>query len=493
MDQSTTVSASLAALIALSGCAVGPDYRAPAPDVPAQWTAAADARALEAAVLAEWWRQFHDPLLDALVADALAANRDLATARAQLREARARRGLAGAQLGPTLDASVSGSRSTSEDAAGNDVTRELYSAGFDASWEPDIFGGLRRGVEAAAADVGASAESLRDVRVTLAAEVVLNYVDLRAAERRLALTEASVAERRETYAITRWRAQAGLVSELDVAQARTELENAGAALPALRTSVTAAQNRLAVLLGRAPGELQERLAATAEVPFAGGAAAAGIPADVLRMRPDVRAAERRLAAQTARLGEAEAARYPRFNLSGTLGVEALTFSGLDDSGADTRSLLGGVTAPIFHSGRIRANIEIQDARLEQARLAYEAAVLTALQEVEDALVDVANARERHAQLVSATESARTALNIAEQRYASGLADFLSVLVSQRTLLTLEIELAGSAGALATAQIQLYKALGGGWSPDAEQVELGAVDAGLRRHDGTRHTPNGRNP
>lgn len=465
MAQSTTVSASLAALIALGGCTAGPDYRAPAPDVPAQWSAAADARALDAVVLAEWWRQFHDPLLDALVVDALAANRDLATARAQLREARARRGLAGAQLGPTVDASVTGASSTGSEQTGGGATRELYSAGFDAAWEPDIFGGLRRGAEAAQADVDASTETLRDTRVSLAAEVVLNYVDLRTAERRLALTEASVAERRETYDITRWRAQAGLVSELDVAQARTELENAGAALPALRTAVTGAQNRLAVLLGRAPGELRERLAATAKMPLAGGAAAAGIPADVLRMRPDVRAAERRLAAQTARLGEAEAARYPRFNLSGTLGVEALTFSGLDDSGADTRSLLGGVTAPIFHSGRIRANIEIQDARLEQARLAYEAAVLTALQEVEDALVDVANARERHARLVSATGSARTALNIAEQRYASGLADFLSVLVSQRTLLTVEIELAGSAGALATAQIQLYKALGGGWSPE----------------------------
>jgi NodT family efflux transporter outer membrane factor (OMF) lipoprotein len=465
---SSTVPATLAALIAfaVSGCAVGPDYRTPVPEAPARWSGAAEVRALEPDVLAEWWRQFRDPLLDSLVADALTANLDLATARAQLREARARRGLAGAQLGPTLDASVSGSRSTSSDESGDDVTRELYNAGFDASWEPDVFGGLRRGVEAAEADLGASAESLRDTRVSLAAEVVLNYVDLRTAERRLALTEASVAERRETYDLTRWRLQAGLVSELDVAQARTELENASAALPALRTTTIEAQNRLAVLLGRTPGELQQRLAATADVPLAGSAAAAGIPADVLRMRPDVRAAERRLAAQTARLGEAEAARYPRFNLSGTIGLEALAFSGLDDSGAETHSLLGGVTAPIFHAGRIRANIEIQNALLEQARLAYEAAVLTALADVENALVSVANASERRARLVLATESAREALNIAEQRYASGLADFLSVLVSQRTLLTLEIELAGSTGALATAQIQLYKALGGGWSPES---------------------------
>lgn len=478
MPRSTAAPASLAALIAfaLAGCAVGPDYRAPAPDLPAQWSGAADARALDAAVLAEWWRQFDDPLLDALIADALAANRDLATARAQLREARARRGLAGAQLGPTVDASVTGSRSTAEDAAGNDVTRELYSAGFDAAWELDVFGRLRRGAEAAEADVGASAESLRDVQVTLAAEVARNYVELRTAERRLAVTEASVAAREESYALTQWRLQAGLVSELDAAQARTELESARAALPALRGAVSGAQFRLAVLLGRHPGALRERLAPTAAVPLAGAAAASGIPADVLRRRPDVRAAERRLAAQTARLGAAEAARYPSFRLSGSIGLEALTFSDLGD-GAQTRSLLGAVTAPIFQSGRITANIAIQDALLEQARLGYEAAVLAALEEVETALIDVANAQARRAQLALAVDAARVAFAIAEQRYATGLADFQSVLDSQRTLLGLEDQLAAGTGELATAQVRLYKALGGGWSPEPPPAAPSAATTG----------------
>lgn len=470
MSRHTAVHALRVALLAtaLAGCAaVGPDYRAPQPEAPAQWSAAADTRALDRAALAEWWRQFRDPLLDGLVADALAANRDLATARAQLREARARRRLAGAQLGPTLDAAASASRSASSERAGTGATRELYSAGFDARWELDLFGGLRRGVEAAEADLGASAESLRDVRVALAAEVVRNYVELRTAERRLAVTEASVAAREESYALTQWRLQAGLVSELDVAQARTELESARAALPALRTAIVEARNRLAVLVGRAPGERPARLAATAAVPLASGAAAAGIPADVLRMRPDVRAAERRLAAQTARLGEAEAARYPSVQLSGSIGLEALTFSGLGRRGADTHTLLGSVTAPVFHAGRIAANIEIQDALLEQARRAYEAAVLTALEDVENALINVANADRRRAQLTLATEAARETLAIAEQRYATGLADFLSVLDSQRTLLGLEDQLAASRGELATAQIQLYKALGGGWSPESE--------------------------
>ncbi|MAT65374.1 MAG: RND transporter, partial [Gammaproteobacteria bacterium] len=262
----------------LAGCAaVGPEYQAPEPALPAHWQAAADAGPPDAAVLAEWWRQFEDPLLNALVSEALAANRDLATARAQLREARARRALAGAQLGPAVEATASAARTTSSETLGTGATRDLYSAGFDAAWEPDIFGRLRRGREAAAAELDASLETLRDTQVSLAAEVVLNYADLRTAQRRLAVAEASVAARRETHDLTRWRWQAGLVPELDVAQARTELESAQAALPVLRSAVSAARHRLAVLLGRNPGALRERLAATAAVPLAGRAAAAGIP------------------------------------------------------------------------------------------------------------------------------------------------------------------------------------------------------------------------
>lgn len=467
----------LAALIAgvalvLSGCmTVGPDYHAPQPAVPAQWSAAADTGLADEAMLTAWWRQFHDEVLDGLVADALQANTDLATAQAKLREARARRRLAGAQLGPSVNANASATRRHTSAASGTGRTTELYSAGFDASWEPDVFGGLRRGVEAAEADLGASTERLHDTQVSLVAEVALNYIDLRTAERRLAVTEANVAALQEAYDLTRWRLQAGLVSDLDAAQAETELESARAALPSLRTSATEARNRLAVLLGRTPVELGARLAEpTAAVPVAGGAVSTGIPADVLRRRPDVRAAERDLAAQTARVGVAQAARYPSFSLSGSLGVEALTVGALGDSGTVTRSLLGSITAPIFDAGRLRANVDIQDAVLEQTRLAYRAAVLTAVEDVENALTAVADTTERRAQLERAVASARSARDIAEQRYASGLVDFLSVLDSQRTLLNLEDQLASSNGDLARAQIQLYKALGGGWSPTAAAAQ-----------------------
>lgn len=452
--------------VALGGCAaVGPDYSEPQLAVPAGWSAGTGTDAMDAVLLARWWHGFGDPVLDRLVADALAANLDLAQARARLREARARRGVAGAALAPSVDASLSGSRSRSSGQSGSGSTRELYSAGFDASWELDVFGGVRRSVEAAQADLEASVESLSDTRVSLAAEVALNYIDLRTAEQRLAIAEESIAYRGENHQIIRWRQQAGLVSELDLAQATTDLESTRAVLPPLRTAVTEAKNRLAVLLGRNPGELESLVHADRPIPLAAAEIVAAIPADTLRQRPDVRAAERRLAAQTARLGEAEAARYPSFRLSGSLGLEALELDALADRDANTHSLFGGITAPVFNAGRIAANIEIQDALVEQARLAYRAAVLAALEEVENALTAVANTDARRAKLAEAAAAARTTLAIAEYRYASGLADFLSVLDAQRTQLSLDEQLAGSTGELARAQIRLYKALGGGWSTE----------------------------
>lgn len=466
----------LALALGLTGCAtVGPDYREPEARLPAEWDSAAPAEgALETEALERWWQGFGDPVLEGLVRDALAANLDLATARAKVREARARRALAGAELGPSLDASASASRSRSSEQTGGGSTRELYSAGFDAAWEADVFGRLRRGAEAAQAELDAAEATLRDTQVTLAAEVALNYLDLRTAERRLAVAEASLATRGETYAITRWRLAAGLVSALDEAQSRTDLEAAEATLPALRNAINEARNRLALLLARAPGELRPRLAATARIPHAPRALAVGIPAEVLRQRPDVRVAERRLAAQTARLGAAQAARYPSFRLSGSLGLEALTLGALAGADALGHSLLGSIGAPIFDAGRITAQIDVQDALLEQARLGYETAVLTALKDVETALVALAESERRLGQLERAVGAARQTLEIAEQRYRSGLVDFLAVLESQRTLFQLEETLASSSGQRATDQVRLYKALGGGWSPSGAAEAAGAA-------------------
>lgn len=464
--------------LTLTACiAVGPDYAPPEIKLPSSWSCAqpADCTATQPAGPTDrrqWWREMKDPLLSELVSEALANNLDIATARAQLREARAQRALAGAKLGPAMDVSTSAARHRSSKESGAGVTRELYNADFDASWEVDVFGGLRRGVEAATADLEAGAENLHDTQVSLVAEVVRNYVELRTAETRLSIAENRIASLGETYQLARWRWQAGLVSKLDAAQARTEMERARAGLPSLRTKIIEARHRLAVLSGSAPETLKSRLAPKGTIPLASRAAAIGIPADTLRQRPDVRAAERKLAAQTARLGEAEAERYPSFNLSGSIGLEALTLSALGNGNAALYSLLGSITAPIFDSGRIKANIETQDALREQARLAYKAAILTALEDVENALVAVANSSEQRERLTQATDSAQETLQIAEQRYAGGMTDFLTVLDSQRTLLSLEDELAGSSGDLAAAQIQLYKALGGGWSPETTTKNTG---------------------
>jgi multidrug efflux system outer membrane protein len=248
------------------------------------------------------------------------------------------------------------------------------------------------------------------------------------------------------------------------------LEQARAALPNLRTAVVEARYRLAILLARPPGELDARLKDTGRIPLADDKVAAGIPADTLRQRPDVRAAERSLAAQTARVGEAEAARYPSFRLSGSLGLQALAASELFTGDAVNNSLLAGITAPIFDSGRIRSNIKVQDARLEQARVAYKAAVLTALGDVENALVELDNTRQRREQLSRAAAAARQTLDIARQRYTAGLADFQSVLDSQRTVLSLEDQLVSSTGDFSTTLIRLYKALGGGWTPDGKTAD-----------------------
>ncbi|HSH43078.1 MAG TPA: efflux transporter outer membrane subunit [Arenicellales bacterium] len=448
----------------LAGCAaVGQDYQSPEPGVPEGWRGPALPGALDDVVLARWWRSFDDPVLDGLIRDALAANKDLDAALAALREARARRDAARAQLAPT--SSASGSLRHSETSGEDGSGRELYSTSLDASWEPDVFGAGRRALEAAEADFDGSLELWRDTRVMLVSEVARVYVELRAAERRLDIAQRNLAAQSELRELTRWRREAGLVSELDESRIVTLLEQTRAAMPGLRTAIAASRYRLDVLLGRPPGSEDARLRDSGAIPVADIRVAAGIPADTLRQRPDVRAAERRLAAQTARLGEAEAARYPSVRLTGSIGLEALSAGALFDGGAGTRSLLAGITAPLFDAGRIRSNIEVRDALVAQARIAWESAVLTALEEVENALISLANTAQRYERLTLAAASSRRALAYARQQYAAGLIDFQTVLDSQRTVLDIEDQLAASRGEQSIALIRLYKALGGGWAMD----------------------------
>lgn len=455
---------------------VGPDYRPPQTAAPQNWssfdTRTDLARPDPAGDISRWWQAFNDPMLTSLVEQALQSSPDLRSAQARLREARARRVVAGSGLFPTVNAYGTGARNKSSEETGSGDTRNSFSVGFDASWELDVFGGVRRGIEAAEADLESAQASLHDTQVSLAAEVALNYVELRAAQTRLQIARDNLATQSETLQLTEWRAQAGLASSQDVEQARTNREQTRAVIPNQETVLAEAEHRIAILLGVPPGSLRGRLAAPAGLPRTPAAVAIGIPADTLRQRPDVRAAERRLAAETARVGEAEAARYPNFSLAGSIGLEALTFGALGNSGADAYSLLGAIAAPIFDAGRLRAQVEIQDALREQALVSYEQTVLGALEEVENALVALFNSRKREEAWTGAAEAARNSALLARDRYSAGLTDFQSVLDTERSVLVSEEGLAISRADGVSAMIRLYKALGGGWAAPSKQSRRG---------------------
>jgi NodT family efflux transporter outer membrane factor (OMF) lipoprotein len=457
-----------AALLALAaGCAAaGPDYEPPRAEVPEAWRdAGAEGTAGGPADLAAWWRRFGDPVLDHLVERAIGQGLDLREALARVREARALRGGAAADRFPTVDGVVSYRRSgeSDETAAGAFAgDSDFFSAGLDAAWEVDLWGRVRRSVEAADAGLDASVEDARAVLVTVAAETALRYVELRAFRRRLAVSRGSVALQEESLALARARFETGLAGERDVSQARTSVETTRARIPALEAGARAAENRLAVLLGRPPGDLAEALAADRPIPAPPPEVAVGVPADLLRRRADVRRAERLLAAETARIGVAEADLYPRLVLLGRIGVEAEEAPGLGDAGSDAFSVGPSIRWNLFDGGRARSRIGAQDARAEQALVRWERAVLAALEEAENAMTAFARERERRRLLSEAYgEAARTA-DLARTQYAEGLSDFQVVVDSQRVLSLLADDLAVSEAAVAANLVALYKALGGGW-------------------------------
>ena len=460
--------------LALSGCAsLAPTGSGvPALAVPPAWAAAGPAGqgaadGAAATPLAQWWQRFGDPDLTALVDQALAANTSVRAARAALQQARAQVDVQAAGLQPGVRASASAQRSRAANSTGNS-----FQAGFDASWEPDVFGRLGSGVRASEADARAAEASLADVQVSLAAEVAVNYLELRGLQQRLAIARSNLASQQETLQITQWRLQAGLTTSLVSEQARAAAEQTAAQIPTLEASLAQSRYALAVLTGQAPGALDGALAAAAPVPQPGAALALAIPAETLRQRPDVRAAEQRIAAALQRVSQADAARYPSFSLSGSVGLRALTLGALTGGGAVTSALLGSVSVPLLDGGAARAQVRVQEAALEQARVAYEAAVLTALQDVENALAALQGDRERLTRLQAAAEAAGNAALLAQQRYRSGLIDFQSVLETQRTLLSTQESQSITATSVAADHVRLYKALGGGWQAQPAEALAG---------------------
>ena len=450
----------------LSACTtVGPDYRAPDAAtlrVPDRYFGAAPAPS--ATALATWWTQLGDPQLDSLVARALDGNLDLAVALTRLRQAREALVQARAGLLPTLDAS-GGVRQDVADNGGSDTT---LSVGADAAWEIDLFGGISRGIEAARADAEASGYDLAAVRVAIVAELVTNYVQAREAQRRLALAKDTLAIADDNLQIAGWRVQAGLVSSLDVEQARGARAQTAATIPTIEAQYAAAAFRIAVLTGQAPGALRSELDASRPVPAAPAQVAVGIPADTLRQRPDVRAAERTLAAQTARIGVTQAQLYPSLRLSGNIGSTALGLGGLVDQ--LTGSLFAGLTQMIFDAGRTRSQMRAQQAAAQGALATYRQTVLTALEDVENGLVALDSAKRRQTQFAAALDAANNQAILARSEYRAGLTDFQTLLEAERALLSARDGLISSHADQTLAVVQLYRAMGGGWDPAAPPQE-----------------------
>lgn len=457
------------AAAALGGCAIAPVPEPALPEiaVPTAWSGAERPQSAPQSVsspleLAAWWRRFDDPQLDALIERTLAANTSVGIARASLQQARAVRDVQSSGLLPRIDGSGSADRSR----LGGAGTSNRFQAGLDAGWELDLFGATRSAVDAAEADVRAAGARLADVHVSLAAETALAYIDLRGLQSRLAIARQNLALQSETLQIARWRAQAGLVSSTDVEQARAESERTAAQIPALEIQLNQTLHGLAVLTGQPPGALHAELASVRPVPQAGDALALGIPAETLRQRADVRAAEHQVAAALSRVAQADALRYPSFRIGGSLGLSALTLGGLASSGATTvSSLLAAVSVPLFDAGAARAQVRVQGAAFEQARLGYRAVVLDALREVEDSLVALRGNRERLARLQNAAEAASNAALLAQDSYTSGLIDFQVVLDTQRALLSTQDGVASTVAGVSADHVRLYKALGGGWQND----------------------------
>ena len=454
--------------VLLSGCAVGPNYRQPETKVDAAFGNAGQPNVATNQTALTWWQGFNDARLNALVTQAFASNQDLRIAAARVREARALRSEAILNLAPIVHANASYNRSVaSVDSEPFALSRDqrtlgLYNTGFDATWEVDIFGRVRRSVEAATAEVALAEANRRDVLVTLAAELARNYFDLRGTQQQLKVFRRNADTQRETVELTLSKFRAGRTTELDVARARTQLDSTLAVIPPLEALLKRDIHRLGVLTGQQPTALESELAPPAPLPAMSVLVNIGNPADLLRRRPDINAAERALAAATAGIGVETADLFPRLTFNGKIGLESSQIAGLARDGGDTYSFGPHLTWAALDLGRVRARITASRARADAELASYEKAVLTALEETENSLVEFGRERERRDHLNAASRNAREAFDLARQRYDGGVTDFLVVLDAERTLLDIEAQLAQSETRTATALVAIYKAMGGGW-------------------------------
>ncbi len=450
--------------LALSACAVGPDYKEPNTAAPRAFTQAHSDLYTARTRVTPLERVFSDPVLDGLVRDALAANHDLRIARANLAEARALYRVSQYDLAPTVTTSAgyTEQRHAEDEALGRPREAHLYDAGFDALWELDLFGGVRRGVEANRARAQSTAATLEDVQISVTAEVLRTYFELRGEQLQLDVVRRNVDNQSETLELTSARYDAGRGSELDVSRARSQLSASRAGIAPLEAAIARSMHRLSVLTGREPSALTGRLAPSQALPDLPARVEVGDPAALLRHRPDVRAVERELAAATADIGVSVADLFPQVTFVGNLGFASASRNGLGNDGSGTYLIAPAISWAALDLGRVRARIGAARARADGALANYERTVLRALEETENSLAEHAASRARWAHIVEATEASRRAAVLARIRFEHGVSDFLQVLDAERTLLEVEEAYARSRTEAATSLVAVYKALGGGW-------------------------------
>lgn len=414
--------------------------------------------------VSRWWTHFNDPTLCQLITTGIQNSPTLEQARARVQEARARQTSETAGLFPQLTAGLSGSSRRNDSNFGSTSSQELYAANLNASWDTDLFGKRHSSIEAAAANFGVAEENVHSAQVTLASEIAANYVALRAAEARLSVLQRNVSTRENTNQLAAWRRQAGTTDALDASQAASSMETARAGIPALQQTIEQTRNRLCTLCGQNPGSLQPTLSAnTAKIPKPPSAMAVKVPVDALRQRPDVRVAGYQVMAATAATRSADAARYPSLTLSGSLGLNAKTPSGVLSADTMVSNVAANLAAPIFNAGRLKADLDAARAVRDQSLANYRSTVLTALGEAENAMVACNRSGQRCQALARAADQAREADRLAQLRYKAGEIDLATTLDTQRSLLTLEESLLNARADQTTAYIRLYQAMGGGWT------------------------------
>jgi len=450
---------------ALSGCAVGPDFEKPQVDVPASWSDANSTSSV-AEDLAHWWTTFGDPNLTSLIERAIKSNLNLKIAESRIRQARASRGVVASGFWPSANLSGSYSRGR---ASGSSPVTDLYQTGLDAIWEIDIFGGTRRGIEVADADILTAVEDHRNVLITLTAEVALNYIDLRGLQQEIVIAQDNLKAQQHSANLTKERFEGGFVSALDVANANALVASTASQIPVLQGAAHQTIYNIAILLGLEPSALLKELLPSSTIPVGPVEVPAGLPSDLLRRRPDIRRAEAQLHAQTALVGVAVADLFPRFTLSGSYGYRDTDFDSLTEWRNRSWSFGPSIGWQIFSAGKVRSNIELQKAVQEQSMIAYQQTVLTALQEVENALIASSTEFEHRSALIEVVAANRKAVELSTQLYIEGQADFLNVLVAQRALYSSEDALVQSNRNVSTNLVALYKALGGGWNIPSQQM------------------------